>query len=672
MGVSANAAFSAYEGDGTTTSFAAGFPFTANSQVKVTIDGVAASITVDGSSAVLAQAPAAGTVVVVYRDTPTVQDSEYEDNETILGSTLEDSLDYETRVAQEMRRDIARSVKVPFGETPPEKTYDDLVEDIAELVDAEALALVEAAVTAGETSIGTATAEGVVSVGTTVNTGLDTIDAAVSAGASALGLPVGGIIDIVPAAEGYDEGVAFTDGSGWTIPSWYFDNTGVVGDVIRIRNDNADYSGLGGALRIYVQAPPLAADWVINIWAGQSDASGQDAVPMPARTPTAFNAMLDTVKPTAWPSAFGSAIANGVGSEYIFSTTSHQGTTWPLAAGDALEQLIEDRYGMAYAEHGQRVFNVQAGLSSADVPDFSYPTAHFQKLVDWCTALKAVADAAGKTVRIGSIVWGGWGAYAYQNSYSQATVESRIEGYCGASGSVALHLLPIFGQSGETIPVGICGDFHHFQAADPTDPVVALAEHALATAQPARYKMVLSTGSFFLNGLDRGWGGSSSHHHPNEEELMAGVVADWLYSELVTDAGAWVNFIPTFVKTSSTRITATLAGFPAGARIGFKPTGLFPTGARPSHGWFFHDPATPTVELALSRLPYEGTTAGTIIFDFTTALPSTVGYRYGCRSSSDSIAGNTMIVYDSPITVPVKGVSTEVYRNIHALKGTVS
>lgn len=666
-------------------------PFTYNFRILAESDLVVSKFDADGVETILLNntisgvgdasggevytdaAVAVGETLQLLSSTPATQEQDYIAGAAFPASGHEAALDKLTLIAQDHERDIARSFKVSVGDDAPEDTtWDALIEEAGAAVGVDALAQVEDAASGALTDIDTAKTDGIAEIGTTVNAGLDTIDDAVTAGAAALGLPTGGVIDIVPASQGYDEGVAFTDGNGWTIPAWYFDNTGTVGDVIRIKNENADYSGLGSALRIHVPPPPLAADWIINIWAGQSDASGQDAVPMPARTPGGFTAMLDTLKPTAWSGAFGSTIANGVGSEYIFSTVSHQGTTWPAATGDALEALIASRYEMTYAEHGQRVFNVQAGLSSADVPGFSYPTAHFQRLIDWCTALKAAADTAGKTVKIGSIVWAGWGAYAYQNGYSQATVQTRIEGYCGASGSVATHLLPIFGQSGETIPVGICGDFHHFQASDPTDPVVALAEHALVAGEPARYKMVLSTGSFFLNGLDRGWGGSTTHHHPNEEQLMSGVVADWLYSELVTDADPWINFIPTFVKTSGTRITATLASFPSGAKIGFKPTGLFPTGARPSHGWFFHDPATPTIEIDLARMPYEGSTPGTIIFDFTTTLPSTVGYRYGARSSSDSIAGNTMILFDSPIMVPVKGVSTEVYRNIHALKGSVS
>lgn len=672
MSVDANSAYVVYAGDGTSTTFPLTFPFAASSEVKATVDGVFTIVSVDGTNAVFTTAPAADTAVALYRDTTVVQASEYEDNETILGSAIETDFDSHVRVAQELRRDLNRAILVDFGETPP--TYDEFLTEAGTLVGATALALVTAAGVAGVAAVSAATSTGVATVGTTVNEGLDTLDAAIAAGASALGLPLNGVIDVIPAAQGFDEGVAITDPNGWTLKvggtEYYFKRTGTVGDVIRIKVPTGAYSGLGGT-RIYEPAPPLAADYIIVPWVGQSDASGQDAVPTPARTATNFLAMLDTLKPTAWPTTFGATIAQGVDSEYIFSTVSHQGTTFPSASADALEGLITTRYGMTQAVHGQKVVFVQVGLSSADVPSFSYPTAHFQKFMDWCTAFKAACDAGGKTVKVGAICWAGWGAYAYQNGFSQATTQSRIDGYCGSTGDVAVRILPIFGQAGELIPVGICSDFHHFQGSDPTDPFVALAEQALVAAQPTRYFMVCGKGNFYLNGADRGWGGSTSHHHPNEEQLMGGIVADWLYSALVDSAPAWNNLLPTFARTSGTRITATLASFPGGAAIGFMPTGLTPTGARPSHGWFFCDPATPTVELTLSRVPYEGAVAGTVVFDFDATLPTNVQVRYGCRSSSDSIAGNTVVKFTSPIMVPVKGVSTPVYRTLPALKQAV-
>lgn len=633
----------------------------------------------------------AGAAVALIRATPLDQPQSLNFSGGFTPEQVEAILNRLVRQIQDTDAKASRALLAPLGETinplapaaeralmiltfdaggqpDTSKTYAEFVSDVAaELpvvaeIQAEGLAQIEAISLAGQAADAALLAAR--------DDGLDDIAAAVSAGASALGLPTGGVIDVIPASRGYEEGWCFCDVNGWTAPAYYTHPTGTVGQVVRIIIPGADFSGLEDAERIYIPPPPLSSKNKVNLFVGQSNVVGQDSVPAPARTKTDFQVMLDTAKPTAWATAFGSTIAQAEGSEYIFSTTNHQHTTLPLAAGDTLEALIEDRFGQTFDEHGCRVFNVQVGLSSSDVTGFGYGTAHFTKVIDFCTQLVAVLEGLGESVELGVIIWA-WGAHAYDNAFSQATVKSRIESWCGATGDVMTYLAPIFGQTGEVIPVGFLGSHHHFRSSDPITPQVAMAEQQLIAEQPTRYFHVQGEGHHFLNGLDRGWAGSTSHHHPNEEEFMGGVIADFMYSMLVADAPAWPNLCPTganFARTAARKLTLTVPNWPPGATFDFAPTGLFPTGARPNHGWFLCDPASPTTEIALTRLPYPGASAGTLVFETATDLPTNLEVRYGCRTASDSIAGNTIIRLADPVTRTIKGASTELFRTFPALK----
>lgn len=637
-----------------------------------------------------------GSFAYLVRTTPTGQTASIGASNAVPLAVIEAALDRLSRQTQDRVVEERRAVKVPLGETLDDlpdaatragsvlafddagqpdasKTYAQLVLDIAGAIEPDVLAAIAAAGDAEIAAIAFAGQAAAAAILVARDNGLSDIADAASAGATALGLPTGGIIDIIPASEGYDEGFALTDMNGWTIPAWYFDNTGVVGDVVRIKSPTGDFSGLASALRIYVPPPILAADYTIVFWVGQSDASSQDAVPMPDLTPSPFAAMLDTMKPTAWSGAFGTAFATAEGSEYIFSTTQHQGTTFPWATALQLERLIEARDGEVYGvDHTRKVLFVQVGLSSSDVPGFSYPSAHFTKVIDWATAVAAAAALEGKTARVEAIIWAGWGAFAYQNGQSQATVESRIDSYCGAAGSIATYILPIFGQTGEVIPVGICGDAHHFQGSDPITPQVADAERALIAAQPTRYFYALNKNNYHLNGANLGWGASTSHQHPDEEEEMSGPVADFLHSKITRDGATWHNFVPTaamFTRPAADELLLTIPSWPAGANFGFRSSGQVTSyGAQDCHGWFLCDPSTPTVEIAQIVSPFQWDTPGQLKFKAASALPTPVEVRYACRTASSSLGGNTVIKFDTPDTVPVRGVAKDVVRTLPTLK----
>ena len=479
--------------------------------------------------------------------------------------------------------------------------------------------------------------------------------------------PTSALLDVVSALGGFDEGWAYTDMNGWTTAAYHFSPSGEQGQVVRHKIPGADFSGLPSAYRII---EPLPDDITVIGIVGQSNIVGQDSVPMPARTASDFSIKLDTMKPNSTATAFGTAFTQAAPEEYITGATLHQGVTLGLKAGDVLEQMILDRQGLTQADHGRQVIFLYMGLSSSDVSGFSYPSAHFARMIAWFTAAKAAADLAGKTIKLRRIIWG-WGAYAYDNNVGQASVSASIQGYCGPTGDIATRILPLLGQTGEVVKVGFIGSHHHYRATDEITPFVAMAEQALVIAQPDRYQHVEGEGIHFLNGLDRGWGGSTSHHHPNEEEEIAGPVADWLYTDLV-HSRTWCNMMPTFARTGANQVTASIANFPAASSFGFRASGLFPGGAQPNYGWFLCDPATPTVELALTRLPYPGPTPGTIIFDTVSALPANLEIRHGCRDNVNNTAGNLVVIADDPVVTTVKGVATPVYRSMPAMKVQVA
>jgi hypothetical protein len=386
---------------------------------------------------------------------------------------------------------------------------------------------------------------------------------------------------------------------------------------------------------------------------------------MPARTASDFAIMLDRIKPVTFTGTFGSAFSQAVSNEYIFTTTNHQGDTYALAVADNLERLIEEIDGQTYEDHGQRVIVADIGLSSSPVSGFDYGTAHFTTVMDWLTAVKAAADLEGKTVKIKGLVWA-WGANSYAADEGYATAYAAINGYCGTGGTIDTYLLPILGQT-DPIEVGFMSTHHHYQATLPEDPFVARAEVALAAAFPDRYSIIHGKGINHLNGLDRGFAGSNTHHHPSEEEFMAGVIAWWAHTRFVADE-PWSDLVPSVAKTGARQLTLTISDFPEDAYFGFQASGLFPTVAQPSHGWWVCDQATPTTEVTLVRPPYAGATAGTLIIDTTADLPTNWEVRYGSRTGDSYLAGNSVIKFTNPHMVSVKGVDVPLYRNMAALR----
>lgn len=111
-------------GNGVTTSFPRNFSISDPSHVQVTLNGVlkeSGYLVVDpdltSASIEFDSPPAAGVVIIITRNTPIRQSTDYSSQGSVSPVQIEDDLDYRTRVEQENRRDADRALKFPFGVT---------------------------------------------------------------------------------------------------------------------------------------------------------------------------------------------------------------------------------------------------------------------------------------------------------------------------------------------------------------------------------------------------------------------------------------------------------------------------------------------------------------------------------------------------------------------------
>jgi hypothetical protein len=471
-----------------------------------------------------------------------------------------------------------------------------------------------------------------------------------------------GILDVVSQAAGQDEGWAFTDPNGWTVAAYHYSPSGEMGNVVRVKIPGADFSGLSGAYRIY--EPPRLFPYDINIIAisGQSNAEDTDAVPMIPRTSNPMVQMLDAMRPRHFSGTFGlSGFTTAVPREDL-EVQVHYGGNLAPALGDTLDALITSINGRTFASHGQVVVPVHIGKSSEPMTNIGFGSATFTRMEAWFQAAKAAATAAGKTIGIIAGVHL-WGADAYDNSIGQAAAQAQIDNYWKTGGDVHLYLQQ--GKLGVTddFPVGIFGSHAHSRNNFSINPFVSNAEAALCAAFPAKYQMINGEGQFFYNGRNLGFGGSATHHAAIDAALI-GAHAGWWVHTVVVQQASWINCIPTLTRTGANQVT--ISGMPgAGYNYGFYATGLTPTLAQTNHGWFFYDPAAPTVELALVRPPHPSSVAGTMIVDFASALPTNLSVRYGARATPP-IAGNDVWRPTTPVPFTINGNTYNLHRNIPA------
>ena len=116
-----------YAGNGTATVFAIPFPFQEAGHLKVyqMLDGVRirrTDWTIENGNLIFAAAPVDKSHIVIMRELPLRQETDYRENEILPAETLERDLDKLTMLAQQLAEELERSVKVDvFSDVDPEE-----------------------------------------------------------------------------------------------------------------------------------------------------------------------------------------------------------------------------------------------------------------------------------------------------------------------------------------------------------------------------------------------------------------------------------------------------------------------------------------------------------------------------------------------------------------------
>ena len=133
MSVSNLNSYSAYAGDGVTTTFAITFVFKSNSHVKVVLKsslGVESALTsgvdfnISGSNVLMTVPPASGSVLLIYRESPREQSTTYLTTGPFLPADHEEGLDKLALQVQELQRQVDRCVKVSKSEVTLDSELD--------------------------------------------------------------------------------------------------------------------------------------------------------------------------------------------------------------------------------------------------------------------------------------------------------------------------------------------------------------------------------------------------------------------------------------------------------------------------------------------------------------------------------------------------------------------
>lgn len=106
-----------YIGNGVATSFAIPFPFLEQEHLKVyqllnNVRTERMDWTISGGNMVFAAPPAEDSQIVIMREVPWTQETDYHENETLLAETLERNLDMLTMQVQQLKEKAGRAVTV--------------------------------------------------------------------------------------------------------------------------------------------------------------------------------------------------------------------------------------------------------------------------------------------------------------------------------------------------------------------------------------------------------------------------------------------------------------------------------------------------------------------------------------------------------------------------------
>jgi Pectate lyase superfamily protein len=132
MTISTTTSRISYNGNSVTTVFSFPYKFLANGHlvvVEVSSTGVETTKTLTthytvtgagddgGGSVTMVTAPAVGVTLIIYRDTPITQETDYISGDPFPAETHESALDKLTAIAQEIGSDADRAIKVPVGDS---------------------------------------------------------------------------------------------------------------------------------------------------------------------------------------------------------------------------------------------------------------------------------------------------------------------------------------------------------------------------------------------------------------------------------------------------------------------------------------------------------------------------------------------------------------------------
>jgi len=224
-----------YLGDGGAGPFALPFPFLEAADIRAQVtdaDGVTSPLTgltitgagdPDGGAATTPAPIPAGQVLTLWSATAIVQPTDYMAADAFPAESHERALDRLTLIAQDLKRDLDRSLKVSLGEAPgADTTLDAVVQSAANQVTPAALAQIDAAASLAAGPDGP--------VAEAVATGLADLSQSADSRIAAIGAAVGAMVHPDTAAglaTTADQGYFWVVGTGDAIAKLYRENAGV-------------------------------------------------------------------------------------------------------------------------------------------------------------------------------------------------------------------------------------------------------------------------------------------------------------------------------------------------------------------------------------------------------------------------------------------------------------
>jgi hypothetical protein len=234
-----------------------------------------------GGQVITAQPVAIGQTLTLWSEAAIIQPADYIAADAFPAETHEGALDRLTLIAQDLRRDVDRSLKSPMGETlvplapsderagmlmafdetgnpDTSRTYAAFVDDVLRAITPDLVQIVEMAGAEQVQAVGAEGAGRIEAVQATAGAAWAEAQAEVEATgddqATRLGLESPIVVKIPGWAVeelGLDAGWAYADRAGWTTPNLSQLIDGAAGSITLVVNEDIDLSEADGAFRIY-------------------------------------------------------------------------------------------------------------------------------------------------------------------------------------------------------------------------------------------------------------------------------------------------------------------------------------------------------------------------------------------------------------------------------------